>query len=97
MDRRSGDSAFSLGRIGVLEVLATVADSLKLTDGSAPRIGLPSSAGTPALAAAAHTSTAEPEAARAAKEAAKEPERVLERFAPEEKHRGLWMYSKALL
>ena len=68
-----------------MEVLATVAESLKLTDGSAPRFGLPSSAGTPALAAAAQTSTAEPEAARAAKEAAKEPERVSKRFASEEK------------
>ena len=68
-----------------MEVLATVADALKLTDGSVPRIGLPSSAGIPALAAAAHASTAEPEAPRAAKDAAKEPERVLKRFASEEK------------
>ena len=68
-----------------MEVLATVADALKLTDGSVPRIGLPSSAGIPALAAAAHASTAEPEAPRAAKDAAKEPERVSKRFASEEK------------
>ena len=69
-----------------MEVLATVADSLQINDGFVAGIGLPSSAVcTPALTAAGTTSTAEPEAARAATEAAKEPERILKRFASEEK------------